>query len=343
MPCFCTGPAEHVRNYYDWGITPLLPTLPLSLKLAAALPALDPANRLDMQIAAMFEPARLPRLDFGGGAAFQLAATFNLMVGSFKLDDLPMFEMQMQQAAASIESNVWPRLGYLTTLKLQPLINYALVARLVLDLQDFGLDPFEMASEPPVPFSHSFSFSPALSRPHLEMVKILGGLPALAMLGETLSLPPLGSPDSYSGLGNFFGKMADLRPPHLSIPLPMLTKLALVLESLATINEAFGQGFSPAKVRRVQLMLQNWSHFNIPLPLEALRLNAMLQTLPALEDFRLGERMAGSSSFAAPSFHFSPPRLAIAPFLNVMLALQGSLQFAIDMPAFDMCGLCPFA
>lgn len=340
MPCFCTVPAEHVRNYYDWGVTPLLPTLPLSLRLAAALPALDPANRLDMQIAAGFDLARMPRIDFGGGAAFQLSAMFNLMVGNFKLDDLPMFEMQMQQAAASIESNVWPRLGYLASLKIQPLLNYALVARLVLDLQGFGLDPFEMASEPPVPFSHSYSF--ALSRPHFEMVKFMGGLPALAMLSETLNLPPLGSPESYSGLSNFFGAMANLRPPHLSIPFPTLTKLALVLESLATINEAFGDaGFAPATVRRVRLMLQNWSFFNIPIPLPALRLNQMLQTLPPMEDIKLGERIAGSSNFAAPSFHFSPPRLAISPFLNVMLALQGSLQFAIDMEPFDMCSMCP--
>ena len=340
MPCFCIVPASEARSRFAIGLVPLLP-VPPSLKLALAIPGMEPVNRIDMQIAAGFDPETLPNLDFGGGALAQIAMTLNLAAGTFALDDLPMLEMQMGQAANSIVRNVWPQLGWLTTLKIEPLINFAIVARLVLNLQELGLDPFAIDSFP-TSSSSSPNFRFALSPYKLKMAKIVAGLPTVMQLSETLSLPPLGDPSGVSALNNRLSGLASISPPSLIIPMPLLTKLAMVLEALATIETAFGDdAFSPSKLGRIETMLSVWSGFQLPFatPELALALSAKLDLLPSMEDIRLGESVSGQVA-GAFSAGFSPPKLAIAPFLNVVLALNASLQFAVDMEPFDMCSMC---
>jgi len=175
----------------------------------------------------------------------------------------------------------------------------------------------------------------------LQMAKIVAGLPTIMQLSETLALPPLGEPGAATALSNRLNAFASLTPPSLVIPMPLLRKLIFALESLATINAAFGDdAFSSATLARIQIMFARWNSFQLPiaLPELALALNAKLDLLPTMENIRLGEAIASSPNMFA--VHFSPPKLAIAPFLNVVLALKASLQFAIDMEPFDMCSLC---
>ena len=87
MPCFCEIPASAARNRFQVGAIPILPPIPLSLKLAAALPALDPENRLDLQIAATLDPMVMPNLDMGGGGLANIAMMLSLMTGAFAIDD----------------------------------------------------------------------------------------------------------------------------------------------------------------------------------------------------------------------------------------------------------------
>ena len=93
-------------------------------------------------------------------------------------------------------------------------------------------------------------------------------------------------------------------------------------------------------ISTIERMLSVWGKFDIPIPAGALQLNAMLTTLPTLEDIKLGESIAGSSSFALAAAGFTPPTLAIAPFMNVVMALHGGLQMALPMEPFDMCSMC---
>ena len=339
MPCFCEIPASAARNRFQVGAIPILPPIPLSLKLAAALPALDPENRLDLQIAATLDPMVMPNLDMGGGGLANIAMMLSLMTGAFAIDDLPQLELQMQQAGESITRNVWPRLGWLTQLKIQPLLAYSIVARLVIDLRDMGLDPFHAMEPPPTPYFDSFSL--ALTRPQFRMAQLMGGLPQILAMNAAFDLPPLGEQGSVTGLQNRLHGLATLTPPSLIIPMPLLQKLAMVLEALATIEEAFGpDGFSPNTLSRIQAMLRLWASFRMGLPLGALTLANKLAMLPSFEDLKLGESATSSTALAGLA-SFSPPRLAIAPFLNVALALHGSLQMALDMEPFDMCSLCP--
>lgn len=341
MPCFCTVPADAARNRFNWGMVPLLPTAPPSLKLALAIPGMEPLTRLDMKIASGFQPETLPNLDLGGGPLGQVAMMFSLMSGTFALNDLPMLELQMEQAANSIARNVWPRLGWLTTLKMQPLINYAIVARLVLDLQALGIDPFVVDTFP-ASSSTMPDFRFALSPFKLKMAKIVAGLPTIMQMTEIMELPPLGETGAVSALSNRLQNLSSLSPPSLIIPMPLLTKLAMVLVSLAKIEEAFGSdAFSPSKLGRIERMLSVWGGFQLPFatPELALALNEKLELLPTMEDIRLGEAVAGQTAGAFAT-SFSPPKLAIAPFLNVVLALHASMQFSTDMEPFDMCGTC---
>lgn len=342
MPCFCTAPASALTNMFKPGITMVLPRVPMALKLAATLPALLPANRLDMQMAAGLDPVIMPNIDFGGGALAQIAMTLNLMVGSFTLDDLPQLQFEMEQAAESFNHNIWPRLHWLPKLELQPLLNFAIIARLVINLEELGIDPFTVIETPPTRMIHDFRFR--LTPTQVHMTRLLAGLPPLMAMNETLNLPPLGETGAVSALQNRLHGLAGLTPPKLIIPMPLLMKLVMVLESLATIQTAFGDAFSPQRMGQIQTMLRLWGSFPLPLPpLPALALNAKLQALPPIEDIRLGEKMAGSSSFAVPQINFSPPKLAIMPFMNVMLALHGSMEVALNMDPFDMCNMCPCA
>ncbi|MDX8346867.1 hypothetical protein SLH49_02605 [Cognatiyoonia sp. IB215446] len=345
MPCFCTVPTEIVSNRFSPSMSLVLPPVPLSLQAAVAFPNLTPENRLDMQIAALIDPIKIPNIHFGGGGLAQIAMTISMMMGNFTFDDLPKLEFQMQQAATSINTNVWPRLKGLVGLRMQPLLNYSIIARLVIDLQSLGIDPFNITffPEPPVNLPHRFRF--ALKPPQIKKARFLAGLPQLFQMTEALDLPPLGDPGVVSAMQNRFNMMARLSPPQLIVPMPMLMKLMMVLEALATIEAAFGDdAFTPAGMMRTRSMLRLWGGFPIPMPpMPALAMNMRLAALPPLEDIQLGEQMLGSMS--NPSFRMasSPPKLAIMPFLNVAMALNTAMTMTLDMPPFDMCSLCPCA
>ncbi|SFH80051.1 hypothetical protein [Albimonas pacifica] len=329
MPCFCHAPASAARMQFSAGL-PTIGTPPLALQMAAALPALTAEPRADLALAAGMGSLRLPGVSMPGLGG--LGATLSLTMGSFALGDLPRLEFQMQQMAGSFAANVWPRLGWLASLPLGPLMNLSLVARLALTLQGIGLDPFTMGP-PAVPALGAMRF--ALTAPQLAMARMLAGLPPLAALLPALNLPPLGE-GGAAALANHLGGLAALSPPALAIPMPVMMRLGMALEALGTIQAAFGP-LTPATFGRISAMLRMWGGVSMALPLGALALSAQLDALPALEDVTMGAGMAGA--FAG----FAPPRLPAMGFLSVMLALQGGLAMSLDMPVFDQCALCPFA
>ncbi|WP_413205857.1 hypothetical protein [Rhodospirillum sp. A1_3_36] len=361
MPCFCEVPLDAARSHFLPGAAPLLPEIPEAMHLAVALPALE--NQLDVKIESGFNPVMLPDIGFPSGALANIAMTINMMSGTFTLDDIPMLEMEMEIAADSITRNLWPKLGWLTKPKIQPLIEYSILARLVLDLRALGIDPLDPPPLPPLTPIHTMDF--ALSPLHVRMAKLLNGLPPIMKMAETLGLPPimelvetldlppimemaesldllpLGDPGIVPMLQSRLLPLAELTPPGLEIPLPLLTKLAMVLESLATIEEAFGgDAFSPTTLDQVSLMLTLWKRIPIPFALPLLARYAKLDALPPLENILLGERLVGSMNKAFAWSNFSPPKLAIAPFLNVVLALNASLRKGLDIEYLDMCSPC---
>lgn len=346
MVCFCEQAVMPLNRFVSPAFGIALPPIPPTLQLAVALPGLDEAQRLDMRLEAEIASFAMPNITMPSGGLMNLAMTLTMLSGSFTFDDLPMLEFQMEQAAQSLQRNVWPAIGHFTGLPLIPLLNYAIVARLVLDLTAMGIDPFVIDMPPPAP-SYLPTFKYSLPTPQLAMARFFAGLPRLLDLPLALDLPPLGDPGAGSALTNRLEPMSNLVPPNLVLPIPQLMRLATVLPALMTIEEAFGaDAMTPSKMQWVRAMLTRWSTFPIPIPypMQALALTQKLDALPAIEDVHLGMDMASAMSPDAwTNMLITPPKLLIAPFLNMVLALSASLQLDLGMEPFDMCSLCPCA
>lgn len=344
MVCFCKQPAATIPTFIRPSFSMALPQVPLQMQLAVALPAITPENRLDMQIGAYLGNLNLPTISMPNSGLFQIAPMLALVAGTFPLMDLPALELSLQEMGDTMMTHVWPHVGWLMSLKLGPLLNFALAARLVLDLQDLGIDPFDMSYTMPRVSYPGHHFRMSMPMPQLHMARLLLGLPSLFSLTETFQLPTLGDDGSFPGLFSALHGLASVRPPQLGITLPQLTKLALVLNSLATIKMAFGDpGLMGAGLASIRAMMRFWGAMPFPMPpMPALALNAELDALPSLESIQLGEGMV-SPSILAPLMGFSMPQIGFLPVANLMLGLSASLQVVLDMDPLDPCALCPFS
>lgn len=338
MSCFCKIPAQQIPRIFPPGFGIALPQVPIQLMIA---PALFPAGRLDMQMNAMMDGLAIPPMGFAGGSGLLgIAPVLSMIGGTFPLHDLPMMQASLDQMAATMTQNLWPMAGWLASLKMAPLLNFALAARLFLNLKNLGIDPLSLAMPATPPPAASFAF--ALSKPRLQMARMLMGLPALAMLTETFALPPLGDPGAMSGMHNMMIGLASIRPPSIGISFPMLQKLALALSSLAVINEAFGEmAFTEGGLASISATLSGFAGLPMPFPAApALALMPMLDALPDLPSVVAGAEMM-TPGFISPMMSFSMPKLGFLPIASLMVGLGASMQMALDMPAFDLCEFCP--
>jgi hypothetical protein len=338
MSCFCDTTAtlaQHSVARMSLRFTP--PVIPIQMKIVAALGlAMDP-NRVDIRIAAAIQNIQTPPIMIGGRLA-SIAASLQLAGGVFKIDDIPMLDFQMKQAAASFMTNVWPRLAPLSLRSLLPIINLALIARLVLQMKALGIDPLNLATAPAPNSVPPSSFAMRLTPPQLKLAKILIGLPPLITLAQTLKIP-LGEQTSASMARNHLMALAKLQPPTLPIAMPRLLRLASLFESLGTIQEAFGpDAMTPVGLTRISAMLKPFLRLALPIPLPALKLAEALALLPPLDAVKIGAENMNAPAWAKMSF--TPPRLAIAPFLNVMVALNLSLNKLLGIPVLDACAAC---
>ncbi|MDT8345340.1 MAG: hypothetical protein RQ752_13030, partial [Thermohalobaculum sp.] len=224
MACFCHMAAESVRNRFTVAPVIAMPSAPIQMRMAAAIPNLGAADRPDLAMAMAMAPMRTPDVTLGGGPLAQMSMMLTAAMGNFTLDDVPTLEFELEQAAQSVQRNVWPRLAALASLKLQPLLNYAMAARLSLDLSDMGLDPFTATPGdiPPPPATSDFRFG--LTPPQLKLGRLLAGLPPLMKLDEALATPPLGEPGAMQAMQNRLTNLSRMSPPTMSIPLPMILK-----------------------------------------------------------------------------------------------------------------------
>ncbi|WP_299963748.1 hypothetical protein [uncultured Roseobacter sp.] len=344
MVCFCKTPAATIPSRISPSFSMALPQVPLQMQLALAFPAITPENRLDMALSAYLGNLNLPTLSLPSGGLFQIAPQLALIAGTFPLMDLPALELSLQQMGDTLVTNVWPLTGWLASLKLGPLLNFALAARLVLDLRALGIDAFAMDYTMPAVQYPGHHFRMSLPRPQLHMARILMGLPSLFSLTETFQLPTLGENGSFPGMMSALQGLAGIKPPKLGISLPQLSKLALVLNALATIKLAFGDiGLSGAGLAPIRAMMRFWGALPFPMPpMPALALHADLDALPSLDSVQLGASMATPAMFA-PIMGFSMPQIGFLPVANLMLGLGASLQIVLDMEPLDACSLCPFS
>lgn len=337
MSCFCKVPlatTSALLASMQFRFTP--PQIPLSLRLALAFGiAMDP-NRLDVQLSAAFQNIRIPNVTIGGSLT-SIALSLQVAGGTFAIDDIPKLKAQMGQAAQSINRNVWPTLRMLANLQLMPLVRLSLIARLMLDLRLRGIDPISYVTNPPPPVPPS-RFQLRLTPPQITMGKLALGFPPLFKLAETLKVPVFDQ-NAAAMMQNRLQLLARLTPPTIQIPYPVLLKIAFALQALATIREAFGpDAMTPAGLNRIAVSLRPYMRLALPLPLPALKLQEQIALLPPMEDVKIATQFLNAPNYAA--FSFTPPRLAIAPFLDVVMALNLSLNMLIKLPILDQCGAC---
>ena len=340
MVCFCQTPSQQIPRIFPPGFSIALPKVPIQLMIA---PALFPMGRLDIKMNAALEGLTLPPMGFAGGSIgglLSIAPTLSMVMGTFALDGLPTLQASLDQAAATMTQNLWPMAGWLASLKMAPLLNFALAARLVLDLRALGIAPVTLTMPATAPPAASFSF--ALTTPKLQMARLMMGLPSLVSMTESLELPPLGDPGAPAAMSGLMTTLASIRPPSVGISIPMLQKLALTLSSLAVINQAFGaSAFTPGGLASISAMLHGLSGLPIPFPTApALALMPKLDALPDLPSVMAGADLFTPGMFA-PMMSFSMPKLAFMPVASLMVAIGASMQLALDMPAFDLCAACP--
>ena len=344
MVCFCTTLAATIPSRISPSFSMALPQVPLQMQLALALPAITPENRLDMQLGAFMSNLTLPSLSMPNGGLFQIAPMLALVGGTFPLMDLPALELSLQQMGDTMMTNVWPLAGWLASLKMAPLLNFALAARMVLDLRALGIDPFDMSFNMPAVSYPGYHFRLSMPRPQIAMARLLMGLPSLFSLTEMFQLPTLGENGIARGMTSALIGLASIKPPQLGISLPQLTKFALVLNSLATIKLAFGDiGLSGAGLAPIRAMMRFWGAMPFPMPpMPALNLQMELDALPSLESVQLGAGMATPTLFA-PMMGISMPQISFLPVANLMLGLSASLAIVLDLEPLDACSLCPFS
>ena len=344
MVCFCTQPAQSIPRFIPPTFDMALPQVPLQMQLAAALPAIAPENRLDMQLGAFMSDFSVPSMGFAGMGLFTIAPTLALVGGVLPLGDLPALELEMEQMGESLMRNIWPQLGWLTSLKMAPLLNFALAAQMVLDLRALGIEPFDMSFTMPATSYPGHHFRMNLPRPSLQLARMMMGLPSLFALTDMFDLPTLGEEGSYPGLFSAMNGLASVRPPSLGISFPMLQKLALALNSLATIHMAFGEmGLSGAGLSRIRAMLNFFGGLPLPMPpLPALALNAELAALPSLPSVEAGAAMA-MPGLMPPLMGFSMPQIGFLPVVSLMLGIAPALNLVLGTETLDACSLCPFS
>lgn len=344
MPCFCPKVLEPLEPSFlrmRFSFTP--PTIPLQLRLAAAMPQLGDPERMDIRINAAIQNMRLPTISVmtpPSGPLIAIAAQLKIAGGVFTIDDLPKLEAELKQSAYTINRFLLPRLKLLMRFNPLPVIQLAAVARLKL-----AIDPIEFAAmtDPANTAPHRFSFAtsftpPALTPPKLKLALALSGIPTLLSVAESLnmSLADPGVPGAFLGRLN---ALASLQMPALDLPMGELLTLAAILDSLAVIKEAFGDdAMTPKGLSSIALSLNTFMRLPLPSPLPNLALAESLALLPPLDNVKIGATAAGAHPQSLAGFRFTPPKIAIMPFISLVLALRASLNGYLKIDPLDFCG-----
>lgn len=333
MVCFCSMPLATVPSNaakMQFSFTP--PKIPLALKVAAALPLLGDAERIDMRLNAEFGNMMLPTISPKAGPLIGLAAQLNLAGKAFTLDDLPTLKMQMMQAAHTLNSHVWPNMKMLASVKMAPLLQLQAIAKLKLDIPPEQFDA--LLNNHGQTAQHTVATGMALTPPKIKALKLVAGLPPLIGLAENLQIP-IGETGAGAKLAARLRGLAGLVPPKLVFDFPKLLKLCAVIDALGTIREAFGEkAMTPVGLRGIAAQLNTLMRVPLPSPMPDLPLAARLDDLPKLENVRLGAQGAKN----AQNLMCTPPRIGILPFLNAVVALRASLNDLLGLDPVDYCG-----
>jgi len=323
-----------------------LPSVQVKLAMAAQASA---AAKLDAKLAlGLVDTANaLPNIQaaFGGGGLMQLAATLKVVAGTYNLMDPIKLSEQLAVSAGSVASMPPATFAAVAKLDMVAIGKITAAARLVVQLKLDGLDPLKADfSEKVAAKAHaaaSFASAQAALTPPMRMkLQLAASLPALIKACETLEVP-LGDPAAVAS--TFQAKLAALVrvvPPTFPVSLKLVLKAAAVVEAMAAISAAFGPAaLSPATANTFMASLS--ATLNAA---AAANINVKLVPppipIPAMEDIKLGEKIAGSSFMRLNATGLTPPKINVLPPILAMIALKATLGLATGMKPMNLCTMC---
>jgi len=335
MPCFCKLPLARMPSFANMKLQFSPPKIPIALMLAAKMPQLGDAERLDMRVAAVMTNLRMPSISPTAGPVLGLAAQLKIAGGTFAIDDIPKLEAEIWQAAYTINNVVLPKLKPLAAINPLPIMQLAMVAKLKMSIDPIAWDA---ALGGATPASHSITTGFALKPPQVQLAKLVAGIPPLvnALDPLKLNLADSGTPGLFLG---HLRRMAGIGMPTLNIPLGEVLRLVAILTAIADIQQAFGaNAMTPAGLSKIAASLSAFQRLPLPSPMPDLSLAEQMD-LPLPEDIKYGAAAAGSG---LANFGFTPPNIAVMPFMNGVVALRLALGELLDLDPLDACGACDF-
>ena len=228
-----------------------------------------------------------------------------------------------------------PKLKPLAAINPLPIMQLAAVAKLKMSIDPVAWDA---ALGGATPASHSFAKGFALKPPQVKLAKMVAAIPPLvnALAPLKLNLNDTATPGLFLG---HLRRLAGLQMPTLNIPLGEVLRLVAVLQAMAEIQEAFGaNALTPSGLNKIAASLSAFQRLPLPDPMPDLGLAEQLD-LPIPEDIRYGAEAAGSG---LGGFGFTPPNIAVMPFMNAVVAMRLALGELIDLDPMDACGTCDF-
>ncbi len=321
-----------------WSLPPM--KMPIALSAMAALPALNTEEGMDVKMLAAIEQFQLPSAI---GAPSSLFDSLRLALAGFKLTDLDALALELPLAMTSFENNIKPNFKRLLNSNMMPFLSLGPIAGLFLKIKlDLGIDPIKIdlptLGDMQKAAANRMQFRlPNKLNMKLNSMKLYIPLMQLALkmnmeLGETFS----------ALMKSRMQMLSNLHRPSLQptwpILVPEMMRLAMALEAIAAIEEAFGpdalDGHSGSS--RMVSTIKMWSNFKLPMP--PIKADLSPPVLPAPE---LLEQMTAHPANAFPVFNTAGMKFPVMGPLSAC----GSLAFAFKKtigidPLAIKCGLC---
>lgn len=345
MPCFCkmsVSPIAPRLAKMSFKFTP--PSMPLALQLVAKIPTLK-EEPIDLSVVNATQTYTLPNLNLG--PAMPVIGSLTMAIGALKLTSLESIAVDVPLAMNSFEQNVLPRLRHLASINIRPIMALAGLAGLVLAVKAvLGIDPVKVNAE----IFADATTKAAANRMRMNIsnpVRLKAGKIALlypmVQLAEALKLD-VGEQGMLRAASARLRFLASIRPSGFNITiLPLVMKLAVVLQAIVTIEEAFGiDALAPSGRSAMRSSYRMMGSFSLPTP--GIQAALKIPAPPPMPPLETLQPVMNASWVGAASMKFSGLSFPIMPSLMATATLALALKSGFDIEPLGLgaCGACNF-
>ncbi|KAE9628980.1 hypothetical protein GP644_14545 [Parasedimentitalea maritima] len=342
--CFCAIPPESsakaaamAKMCASLVVPPMMPAAMVNLQAAAsATAAIDPFA--DMAASALpLSKFTMPEVGFGLGPLVKIAAVLKLLPNKMALFDPIKLQAELDAMAKSIAPQA-ASLKAMASVNTSVMVKFSAMASVVAELKAAGLDPFE------VDFAESVtekigsaprpSWSPTLPLDLLPKLQFLASLPPLAEITEELDIAP-----GAEAAQKLSSMLKPLLPVVMmpSLPIQLMIKASMTMSMVENISENLQMG-SPEARQKSAAMMRMMASANLSVTLAPPPPPPL--GLPALEDVKIGMKMAKQGFFSAKTSGVAIPELSFIPTLQAVLNMRMTLAQLTKAPPIGFCTQC---